>query len=161
MPTPTVGYTQRHWPDGSSVLVPDSLRRNPKAGGKRIQATPRTRTADMAKLAKAQGWTPAQAAEKTAELIAKKASTQIGSGPALGDVYVPKTKAARTIKPAKGGGRLPVNPFMAERTCDGDYVRDDMARENYTKMSLRERVREAVAAGFMSAEDAKLAGINV
>lgn len=124
--------------DGVVVLLPDPLASQPKAGHWRVQATPRSRTEDMTRLAKANGWSPSERDARIAALIAVKGS----------DVYVPRTKKVRQVRGLRTATLTgcPLNSGKVE----GDYLTDTVTRT----LSLRQKVREAVAAGLIAAEDA-------
>ena len=139
VPGNPTGYSLKVDPsDGVVVLVPDSLASQPKAGHWRVQATPRSRTEDMTRLAKANGWSPDELRARVDALIALKGS----------DVYVPRTKKVRQVRGIRSA-TLTGCPFNSGRV-DGDYLTDTVTRT----LSLRTKVREAVAAGLIDPEDA-------
>lgn len=124
--------------DGTVILVPDPLRTLPKVGHWRVNATPRSRTTDMRRLAKANGWSAAETDARIAALIADRGS----------DVYVPRTKKVREVRGLRTA-TLTGCPLNSGRV-DGDYLRDSVT----PMLSLRAKVRAAVAAGLIAPEDA-------
>lgn len=135
-----VGYTQR---EGSAVLIPDGLRRLPKAGDWRVKVTPRSRTEDMRRLALANGWTEAERLGQTAKVIADHGGH---------DSYIVKSKKVTRVR-VKGQSPTMNNALMSGRV-DGDYVRTMDESALWSERSVRERIREAVSAGIIAPEDA-------
>lgn len=128
--------------DGTVMWQPDPLRSLPRAGHWRVQATPRKRSVDMRRLAKANGWSEEETQRRIAELISRTGS----------DFYVPRTKKVRQVRGVQVA-RIYDCPVNSGRVA-GDYLREDYARKDMRTLSLRDKVRAAVAAGLIAEEDA-------
>lgn len=123
---------------GTVVLLPDPGRRKPGYGHWRVRATPRSRSEDMRRLAKANGWSDGETEVRIAKLVADRG----------GDMYVPRTKKVREVRGIRTA-TLTGCPVNSGRV-DGDYLRDSVT----PMLSLRAKVRAAVAAGLIALEDA-------
>lgn len=147
MPTAQQGYTLHGFQDGTSVLRPEPFARKSGAGHWRTAATPRSRRADFARLAKANGWSDATMEAKLCAHLAKTGGS---------DVYVPTTKKAKWNYAKLQQARNPLNvqaDFMSGRT-DGDYVAEAERKRVRRRDVLRNAVMDALLCGALKWDDA-------